>query len=932
MKPKVSVGAALAVLLVAQPGCFSESSLAQSNRRTTQQAPQLNLSYERFQLTNGLTVLVHEDHSAPLVSVAVYYHVGSKNEPAGATGFAHLFEHLMFNGSEHYDGEWFRPMQEIGASSVNGTTSFDRTEYHETVPTPALDRALWMESDRMGHLLGAIDQAKLDEQRGVVQNEKRQRDNSPYGRMGYAIHEGLFPDDHPYRHLPIGSMADLEAASLDEVRQWFRSYYGPNNAVLVLSGDITPAQAREKVEHFFGDIPPGPTVDAWRSWAPERGENTHAVQYDDVPAILARRNWVVPALRTRESALLDLAARILTIGGNSRLYRELVHDRQVASQVAGGNESFELASILSISITLKPGQEVSVANEAMDRAIEQFVRNGPTPEEMERAVSTINVSFIRAFQTGGAIAGLLAEGELYADDPSFFNTYLQWINSATAAEVQAAARRHLAHGYHQVDVLPRTQVAAGSPGANRSAGLPPAPTTWPDLNFPSIHTATLPNGARLVVVENHTVAAVRVAVQFDAGFAADTGDRPGVAGFTGRMMNEGTLTRDVLAIGAEAERLGATVNVASGLDDTVVALWAVKANLEPSLALWADVVMNPAFSADAIERVRSRQLTTIAHEVTDPESIALRLLPPLVYGQGHPYGIPFTGTGTEASTRAITRNDLIQFRDQWLRPDNATIFVVGDTTIAEIQPLLERALRGWRAPAAQLPRKTIAQVALRTSPRVILIDRPGAPQSLILAGELAPPASAPNDLALRVVNGILGANFTSRLNMNLREDKHWSYGASSTLQTTVGPRLFFIRAPVQTDRTGDSLREILTELTKINGSSPVTPAEMTAAVQNYVRRLPATLETQASVLGLLQSANVLGRPLDYSASLPQRYQALTLADLHAAAREVVHPERLIWIIVGDRAQIEPQIAALNIAPIELFGVDGQAIGAPPPRP
>jgi zinc protease len=375
-------------------------------RAQTGGSPELNISYQRFTLDNGLTVLVHEDRKAPIVAVSIWYHVGSKNEPQGQTGFAHLFEHLMFNGSENYDGEWFEPMQRVGATGLNGTTWLDRTNYFQTVPTPALDLALWMESDRMGHLLGAVTQEKLDNQRGVVQNEKRQGDNQPYGRVNYNLYEGLFPIGHPYRHSTIGSMEDLDAAMLEDVHQWFRDYYGPNNAVLSLAGDIDVETAREKVERYFGDIPAGPEVDTMEDWIPIRSNNTRETQFDEVPAVLANRAWVVPERTSRDRALLDLAAAIIGSGRNSRLYLDLVYERQLATRVSVGVSAFELASVFDMSVTLNPGLDPSIASEAMDRIVAEFIEDGPTSEELERVVTSINASTIRGLEQASCTLGI----------------------------------------------------------------------------------------------------------------------------------------------------------------------------------------------------------------------------------------------------------------------------------------------------------------------------------------------------------------------------------------------------------------------------------------------------------------------------------------------------------------------------------------------
>ncbi|HEX7082306.1 MAG TPA: pitrilysin family protein [Gammaproteobacteria bacterium] len=891
-------------------------------------APELNLDYERFTLDNGLTVIVHEDHKAPVVAVSVWYHVGSKNEPEGKTGFAHLFEHLMFNGSENYDGEWFLPMQQVGATDMNGTTWLDRTNYFQTVPTPALDLALWMESDRMGHLLGAVTQEKLDNQRGVVQNEKRQGDNQPYGRVNYALYEGLFPPGHPYRHPTIGSMEDLNAASLEDVRQWFQSYYGPNNAVLALAGDIDVETAREKVERYFGDIPAGPEVDTYETWIPKRQTNTHQIQYDEVPAVLVNRAWAVPPRTTRDRALLDLAAAVLGDGRNSRLYVDLIYNRQVATDVNVGVTPFELASVFDLSVVLNPGQPAAVGSEAIDRIVGELIENGPTEEELERVVAQINASIVRGLEQVGGFNGkavTLAEGELYAGDPLFIEQYLDWINTATPADVQDAARRWLGTGWHQVDVVPVGEYATTSEGVDRSKGLPPIPTEMPPLKFPEIHTGMLSNGIELVVAERHELPIVEMSIQFDAGFAADAGGKLGVASFAMSMLDTGTRTRTALEISDEEARLGAIISAGSNLDASSVNLSALKTQLEPSIRLWADVILNPVFAEEEIDRLRGRWIASIAQEKADPASLALRLLPPAIYGEDHAYGVPFTGSGTVESISSITRDDLFAFKETWLRPDNAMIFVVGDTTLEEITPMLERAFRGWTAPSTPRPTKNVADVDLPDSPRMILIDKPDSPQALIIAGHVAPGLGSDRDLAIEAMNGVIGGTFTARINMNLREEKGWAYGARTMLENASGDRPFLVYAPVQIDRTADSIAELIRELQAVKTAEPIMQDEMDRVIAGLTRELPGQFETASAVLGSLVSSARYGRPLDFAASLPQRYQALTLEDLRAAARDVIHPESLVWIVVGDLDRIRDAVAALDIAPVEIWNDDGEPV-------
>jgi zinc protease len=893
-----------------------------ANRSSGSGVPEINLDYERFELSNGLTVIVHEDRKAPVVAVSIWYHVGSKNEPEGKSGFAHLFEHLMFNGTENYDGEWFEPMQRVGATSLNGSTWLDRTNYFQTVPTPAVDLALWMESDRMGHLLGAVTQEKLDNQRGVVQNEKRQGDNEPYGRVNYNLYEGVFPPSHPYRHSTIGSMEDLNAASLEDVHQWFRDYYGPNNAVLVLAGDIDAATARTKVERYFGDIPAGPEVDEYEVWIPVKGTNSHEIQHDEVPAVLANRAWAVAPRSTRDRALLDLAAAVLGQGRNSRFYLDLIYNRQLATQVNIGVTPFELASVFDLSIVLNPGVDAAVASEATDRLIAEFLAEGPTPEELSRAVTTMNAGIIRGLEQVNGKASILAEGELYAGDPTFVKQYLEWVNAATPEDVREAANTYLSRGWHQVDVVPGGEFAADPQGVDRTSGLPAIPTELPTLAFPEIHEGMLSNGIGIVLAERHAVPVVEMSLQFDAGYAADAGRKLGVASFAMSMLDRGTSDRTALEIAAEAERLGANLQAGSNLDASVVALSAIKTELAASIDLWADVVLNPVFAQEEMERLRATWIPSIAQEKAQPLSLALRLLPPAIYGASHAYGVPFTGSGTEESIASITRDDLVEFKEMWLRPDNARIFIAGDTTLAEITPLLERAFRDWDTPSAPRPTKNVADVPLPSSPRVILIDKPNSPQSFILAGHVAPGLGTDRDLAIEAMNDVLGGNFTARVNMNLREDKGWAYGAQTVFQNAKGPRPFLVFAPVQTDRTGDSLAELIRELESIKNDRPVSDEEMGRVIAGSTRELPGQFQTASAVLSSLITSARYGRPLDYAATLTERYEALQLSDLEAAT-EVVSPRSLIWVIVGDLRQIRTQVEALNIAPLEIWNDDGQ---------
>jgi len=884
--------------------------------------PAVDIPYEKFVLDNGLTVIVHEDRKAPVVAVNIWYHVGSKDEKPGKTGFAHLFEHLMYNGSENYDGEYFEPFEQVGATDINGNTWFDRTNYFQTVPTPALEMALWMESDRMGHLLGAVTQEKLDNQRGVVQNEKRQGDNQPYGMVEYSQLQGLFPEGHPYRWSTIGSLEDLDAASLDDVKEWFKTHYGAANVVLVLAGDIDTSEARPLVEKYFGDIPPGPPLKHLTSMVPKRSANTRERLEDRVPQARIYRSWAVAARNDRDRAELELAAAVLGDGKNSRLYKHLVYDRQLATSVSASVQPFELASLFEITVTLRPEAELESVNRELDATVSAFLERGPTAAELERVRTSINAGFIRGVEKVGNYSGkasVLGQGELYAGDPGFYRTRLEWINAADVKSVTAAARAWLSEGYHQVDVVPFPDYKARDGGADRSA-LPQVAEA-PDLVFPEIEQASLKNGIKVVLAQRHTIPVVEFALQFDAGYAADAGREIGTASFTMAMLDEGTRTRSALQISEQAENLGAIIGAGSNLDTSSVTLSAIKDKLAPSLELFADIVRNPAFAQEEIDRLRPRWLAGIKQEKNQPVGVALRVLPPLLYGEDHAYGIPFTGSGTEASISSMSREQLVRFHADWLRPDNAILFVVGDTTLEEILPLLDKQLGSWKTPRSARPQKTVTDVALPAESRVYLVDKPGAPQSLILAGHLAPPTGVANNIAIETMNDALGGQFTARVNMNLREDKGWSYGAFTLLWGARHQRPFMVYAPVQTEYTADSLKELMAEITGFLGERPPTQSELDRYRNNSIRSLPGQYETAGSVLQTLQANARYGRPDDYIATLKQQYEELSVSDLEQAAAQTIKPGQLTWVIVGDIAKIEEPVRALNLGEVSVLKVD-----------
>ena len=905
----------------------------------------VNIPYEEFTLDNGLRVVVHEDRKAPVVAVSVWYNVGSKDEPAGKTGFAHLFEHLMFNGSENAPGDYFEPLREIGATDFNGTTWFDRTNYFQTVPRPALERALFLESDRMGHLLGAVTQEKLTNQIGVVQNEKRQGDNQPYGLVEYAQLEALMPEGHPYRHSTIGSMADLSSATLEDVKQWFRDKYGPNNAVIVLAGDVSAAEARPLVEKYFGDIPRGTVNTPAAAPVPTLAAPKQEVLKDRVANTRLYRNWTVPGLTDPELTPLEVGATVLGGLASSRLDNELVRKDQTAVRVSANVQPFQRLSLFEVQVDVKPGVDADQVAQKLDAIIADFIANGPTQDEVQRVVMRELSGRIQGLEQVGGFGGkavALAEGELYADDPEFYKKQLARYAAVTPESVRAAMQKWLTRPVYALRVIPGERDAyeeapgragaasqrpryyrAPEPGEQPMAPLPfvqdrPLPDvgTIANIDFPDIQRATLSNGIKVTYAQRTAVPVTRVAVEFDAGIAADPQSKLGTQSLMLNLLEEGTTTRDSIALAEAQERLGASINAGASLDRTAVSLTALTPNLGPSLNLLSDVIRNPAFAPSEVERLRAQQLAGIAAEMTQPAGLGLRALPKLLYGTNHPYGKPFTGTGDPQAVAAVTRDELIAFHQSWIRPDNAEIFAVSNLTLNQLVPLLEAEFGSWQAPAAPKGTKSFTAVRAASQPRIVLINRPQSPQSLILAGTVLPVEGTDDLLRLQAANEVLGGNFLSRINMDLRETKGWSYGSRSIVQLVENQVPFIVQAPVQADKTGPSIAAIIEQVQGFTGPRGVTAAELQQVINGNTRGLAGNFETSSAVLGALRSNALYDRPDDYYETLADRYRGLTTQVLDQTARQVIDPAKLVWVIVGDASVVQPQLTSLNI-PVEV---------------
>ena len=882
---------------------------------------QIELKYESFVLPNGLTLLVHEDHKAPIAAVNVWYHVGSKNEKPGKSGFAHLFEHLMFNGSENFNDDYFQALERIGGTDLNGTTNSDRTNYFQNVPISALDQVLFLESDRMGHLLGSIDQAKLDEQRGVVQNEKRQGENQPYGKQWDLLTKAMYPKGHPYSWTVIGEMEDLNAASLEDVQEWFKSYYGTANAVVAVAGDVNPEEVHQKVLDYFGDIPAGPTIARQEVNIPSKEYDSYQVYEDRVPEARILFAWNTPEYGNKEDIYFDLISSILTSGKNSRLYKRLVYDEQIASSVVSFQSSSEIASKFVTWVNVKPGGDIDKVQAIMEEELAKLIKDGPTESELKRVKATYFSSFIKGLERIGGFGGvsdILASNQTYFGDASYYKTVLKYVENATISDLQATAKKWLTKGKHVLLCKPFPEYTVTESPIDRSKL--PALGEAKSSKFPELERAKLSNGLNVVLAKRTGVPTVVMNLMFDAGYKTDYLSSAGTAELAMDLLDEGTKDMSSLEINERLQLLGASLSSYSSQDNSNVYLNTLKPSLDASIDLFADVVLNPAFPEKEFERLKDEQLNTIQQEKSQPISMALRVMNKYLYGEGHPYSNPYTGTGYTETVSKLTKSDMEKFYSTWIRPNNATLIVTGDVEMNELKSKLEKAFGKWKK--ADVPTITFNTPKVNSKNTLYLMDRPESEQSVILAGHLTEKYGDVSQIALDQMVSILGGDFTSRINMNLREDKHWAYGASGFVMGTKAERPFIMYAPVQTDKSSESVTELRKEISEFISTRPVTQEELDKVKTNQILSLPGQWETNSAVSQSI--ANIVKYDLsdDYYQTFDANVRNLSLQEVRDVSKKVVKPEAVNWFMVGDRAKIAKNLDELGFDAIIEIDADG----------
>ncbi len=897
----------------------------------------IDIPTEEFTLPNGLRVIVNTDRKTPIVSVNILYKVGSRNEQPGRTGFAHLFEHLMFQGSENFKDEFFRPFELVGTSGQNGGTDYDWTYYYENVPTPALDMALWMESDRMGHLLGAVDQANLDEQRGVVQNEKRQRANAPYATARDYITEALYPGDHPYGHTPIGSMVDLNAATLDDVKAWFKSWYGPNNAVLILSGDIDLATAKEKVARYFGDIPASGTVQPMKPNVRPLAADKRNVVHDKATRAYVIRTWPAPEKGTEDAVLLEFVGNIL--GGNSessRLVERLVRRDKIIDAATANYNGLDLAGMFVLSGLVKEGVKSDVVEDALNQELQRFLADGPTAEELHAVQMATMKQMVDGIQYASSKALAISECVSQNRPTDCWRDRERWVASATPEKVRDAARRWLGKPSYVLIMDPGNEPAK-SPfdvaakqitpppmvippvdprfstlpsTVDRSAGVPKV-DGFPKFSPGLVQRATLSNGVKVVLSERHDAPAISVTVSAPMVESRPNVDPRGIMALVAKGAGKYTAA----SFQRRLQELGATFFSNSFPDWAGMNISTLSPTLNESLDLLADALFRPTFPQSEIDLSRALDIAGLKQAYNTPAAVPL-VASRLLYGKGTPND--FLPSEAYFTT---TRQEMIAYYHALFRPERSTIIVAGDTTLEQLLPMLEARFGKWKAEGPAVPSIKIADAPRPSHVRVFLIDQPGATQSTVSANLLVPSSKDPNADALDAATGALGGYLTSRLMMNLREGKHWSYGATANARRSPGQRMWTASSAVQADKTADAMREMFKEIDGMaGGKAPVTEIEM---VRNKAKiyTLPAGFEGVSSGALTISDNLRYGRPDDYLEQLVKRLAAMSPAEAQAAFASQIDTKTLTWIVMGPLDQIEAPIRALKMG--EVIVIDGE---------
>ena len=898
------------------------------------------MPFEKYKLSNGLTVILHEDKSDPIAAVAVVYHVGSSREVPGKTGFAHLFEHMMFQKSENVgEDELFRLIQGAGGE-LNGGTSYDNTVYYEVVPKNALEMALWLESDRMGYLENTVTKAAFANQQNVVMNEKRQSvDNAPYGHNNALILANAFPEGHPYSWTVIGEMEDLMNATVDDVKAFHRKFYAPNNATLVIAGDINKDEVKAMVEKYFGEIPAGEPVEK-RSPIPASVSSTVKLYHEDNFARAPRLTMVFPTVEqfTKDAYALDYLSQLLSGGKKTPMYKILVKDKKLTSGVGAYNMALELAGVFQISVTANPGVSLTEVEKAIFESFDLFEKEGFTEEDLTALKARNETGFYNNFSSILGKSFTLGEYQMFKDDPSFYADDFAGQQAVTAEDIKNVFQKYIkGKNYVMTSFVPKGEVhlvAEGSVNAgiveedlasaaevdqmvveeepiiktptkiDRSVRPPLGPD--PEVTLPSVWTGSLDNGMKLYGIIYNELPLVQYSIIMQGGHLLDPVEKAGLASLTASLMNEGTANKTPEELEDAIRLLGASISFSGGSENITIRVSALARNFEKTLALVEEMLFEPRWDMEQFELAKSRVINNLKRNKANPSYLASNTLNSLIFGEGNILAIETAGT--EESVSSITIDDLKDFYSRTFSPSLASFIIAGDVDQKRVETALAGLNEKWHPREVDFPQINIPEAPEKS--RIYFVDVPGAKQSVIYIGAPSIPRTDPDFYPATVTNYKLGGSFNGIFNLILREEKGFTYGARSGFSGARNYGTFTASSMVSTNSTLESVSIFKTEMEKYRGEIPQEYVDFTKSA--LLKGNARSFETLGGLLNMLNNMAAYDLPADYIKKEEAFVRDLTSEKVIELANKYIDPSRMYYVVVGD--------AKTQLGPLEKAGL------------
>ncbi|MGD0757103.1 MAG: pitrilysin family protein [Bacteroidales bacterium] len=903
------------------------------------QADKLKISYEKYVMPNGLQVILHTDHSDPIISYAIMYHVGSSREIPGKTGFAHLFEHLLFGGSENVPSGTFDKIIEGVGGTNNGFTERDITTYFEMFPKNALEKILWLESDRMGFFINSVTKHTLAVQQNVVSNEKRQReDNTPYGFTEYVIDKNLYPADHPYNWEVIGEMNDIKNASLDDVRAYYQHFYGPNNATLVLAGDFNIDSVKVLINKYFGEIKSHGAVVKRSAMVPTIKKTVklyHEDNFANVPEITLV--WPAPQSYQKDAYALDFLAKILADGKKAALYKVLVKEKKLTSKTTAYNNTSELAGEFTVNIRANEGKSLKEIEDAVFEAFDRFEKEGITEKDIERVKASSEKNFYEGITSVFGKSLQLAFYNTFLNDPGFIEKDIENIKAVTLNDVKMAYEKYIKGKPHIVasfvpkgkpemvaensvpagvkeeNINEASQVEIANAGEDKFAKSPssinrtvePAEGKAPEVNVPVIWKTTLADGIQVYGIQNKELPLVELNLVINGGVLQDKTDLPGVAGMVASVLPQGTKNRTPEALEEETELLGSSINMYAGREEMTVSASALSRNFDKTVSLLKEIILEPRWDTAEFAIAQNSTKNSILQAEAQPRSVGSLLFNKLLYGTDHIFG--YNTRGTKESIGKITMNDLKSYYNKNFSPTVSKIVIAGNVSREQVLAALKPFETEWKAKEVKWNTYQVPKNPEKS--QIYFVDIPGSRQSVIYAGYLALSRNDPDYVKADFVNYRLGGAFTSILNQILREEKGYTYGASSYFQEMKVKAPFVVATSVRSDATFESVKIIEDEMQKYRNG--ITENDLQFIKNCMILSNALRFETNGALVGMLSTMAKYGLPDDYIKEEEIVIKNMTIEDHKAITDKYIVPDKMYYVIVGD--------AATQMKPLEKIG-------------